>query len=641
MRCLRTFLLGTFAFTVTTFLGGCGANPIPINNSSQNGTGPAPTVTAVAEQVNGVAPNRKQEVQFSEAMNPATIDGSTFVVTDAGGDPMAGAVTYDPTFHLGIFQPDPPLETDKKYTATVTTGVQSAGGVSLASAYTYSFTTRASTDTSPIGILNTDPANGATCVSQTANIVITFTEEPDASTITPQSVTLTGPSGSVAVTMKMDVANTQLVLTPSASLEQNSTYTGTITTEVADLADVHLAAPVTFSFTTGPCSSGGGSNSGTYLYVGQTTPTLALRGYQVDVSAASLTEVPGSPFDETGGLEPGALLVNRNFVYSTSTNETTDADGAQFPSGTSTIWVYRADPASGTLTQIQSLTVSTIQAGLLLDPTGHDIYVLDSNGVLDTDTINSDGTLTSTGAQLRFSGDPVGSIALSPDGITGYATVVTGTVDCGFPPCPTNDATWEINRDPSSGDLTANHQVGTNQHLGNLEFDASGHHLLSQNNQGTAPNQISVDSVNSSTGALTPAPGSPFTTPRSLTESDDDIRAFGLDPSGGFVYALSFGGANFTREYVTVFSLSPTTGVLTPVQTFNMSAGDPTSLVVDRSLVYVVNWYINDQPSGPFTPSTIYAFRRDQATGMLSTGGNPVVMQNQEGLQGAAVMHVQ
>lgn len=139
-----------------------------------------------------------------------------------------------------------------------------------------------------------------------------------------------------------------------------------------------------------------------------------------------------------------------------------------------------------------------------------------------------------------------------------YATIETGE---------NQDATWAINRDASTGALTPNHQVSSDQHLYNETFDASGHYLLSE-----WQNQISVDSVDESTGDLTPVAGSPFTTPRSLTESGDTIRTFGLDPSGRFVYALSFGGS-LSVEYITVFSLAQPTGALTPVQTYDMTPG--------------------------------------------------------------------
>ena len=584
-------------------------------------------MVGLASQVNGVAPNREIGIVFSEDMDPSSINAQTFYLTG-----VAATVSYDPTSRIATLKPNNNLQPQTQYSATVTTGVASVAGVHMAQNYAFSFTTRASEDTSPPLVMSTTPANRATCVDVNTKITAIFSEGLDPATINSSSFFISGVQG----TITYDAVNLSATLTPSVPLQQNTTYTGTLTATIADLAGVALAAPVTFSFTTGPCGGGVGGGANTFLYVGVPT-TPAIRGYQADLNTATLAEVPGSPFPYAGAKSPGALIVNKDFVYATSTDQTTDASGAPVPSGTSTIWVYRAD-ASGTLTQVQTLTVPTTQAALFLEPTGHNIYDVDVNSNILTLTINADGTLTNTGSKLTPPG-ALESLAFSPGGQMAYASVVTGTVPgCDKGPCPTNDATWEVTRDATSGALTFNRQVGTNQHLFDMQIDASGKYLLSL----TTSTQISVYSINSSTGDLTPVPGSPFSTPRSLSESGDNIRAFGLDASGKFVYTLSFGGANFDREYVTVFSLSQTTGVLTPAQTSDISTpGNPTSLVVDQSLVYVVNWPVNLQPAGPFIPSRIYPLKRDGTTGMLSAGGNPIVMQDQEGLQGAAVMHFQ
>ena len=371
---------------------------------------------------------------------------------------------------------------------------------------------------------------------------------------------------------------------------------------------------------TSPGSGGTGENTGgsgggpAFLYVG-TDVTPAIQGYSVDTGSASLTEVPESPYGEAGA-GPVAVIVNKGNVYSSSTDETTTS-GAPFPTGTSTIRWYSADGTSGALTQAGSLTVPTTQAALFPEPTGHNLYDIDGNGAIRTLTISGDGSLTAMGSPLTLAG-PAVWLAVSPDGSLMYATIETGE---------NQDATWAINRDSTTGALTPNHQVSSDHHLYNEAFDASGRYLLSE-----WQNQISVDAVDESTGDLTPVAGSPFTTPRSLTESGDTIHSFGLDPSGRFVYALSFGG-NLSVEYVTVFSLAQPTGALTPVQTYDMKPGNPASLVADSTLVYEVNY--SGSTSG--TPGSINVFRRDPASGMLSAGGSSLTVQ--KGPDKAAILH--
>ena len=609
-------------------LSGCGGNVLTTSSNTPAPIGPAPTVIAVGEQVNGVAPNRKQEVQFSEAMDPSTINAQSFHVTDSSGKLAQGTVSYDPNFETASFLPTPALQVNATYTSTITIAAASTGGMHLASPYTYTFDTRSDADTSPLAVNSVLPAANTACVSPTTPITITFNEAPDANSVNTTNIVVTGPGGAVIpVTVKLNITTTQVVLTPASPLPP-----GTITVSlknVADLAGVMLAAPYTWSFSTG-CSGG----SATYLYVGVEFPQPAIRGYQVNVDTASLTDVPGSPFAHSGASGPGAVIVNKDFVYATSTDETT-VGGAPFPSGTISLWVYHADATSGTLTQVQRFTLP-IGGGLYLEPTGHDMYVFSGTEIVAL-AINPDGTVTNTGSGITLPG-PVGSVAVSPDGRLMYATVTTGTVSgCGKGPCPSNDVIWQIDRDTVTGSLTLNHSVsGTeNLHLGKLQFDASGGYLLGQ----SSSTHINVESVNHSTGDLTPVPGSPFTSTAAPT--GEFTRAFQIDPSGKFVYVVNLGETNFNSKYISVFSLSQATGALTPMQTFDMTPGtDVTGFDVDQSLVMVVNW-----PSGGsdvnFVPASINVFKRDPVTGFVSAGGSPVIMQDQERLENAAVMHYQ
>ncbi|HET9088507.1 MAG TPA: Ig-like domain-containing protein, partial [Acidobacteriaceae bacterium] len=169
MRSLRPILLCTSALTLTTLLAGCGAGSRPSFAGSGSGSGIAapssattPTVTSVAVQVNGTAPNRLQEVQFSEPMNPATINTQTFQITDASGKAVPGVVSYDANYYVASFQPTPALKPSASYTATITTGVASAQGAHLASNYTYAIKTRKMTDNSPTYVTATNPGMDAT-----------------------------------------------------------------------------------------------------------------------------------------------------------------------------------------------------------------------------------------------------------------------------------------------------------------------------------------------------------------------------------------------------------------------------------------------------------------------------------------------
>jgi len=107
-------------------------------------TGP-PTVisTAPPNGAGGICPNTVVVATFSEAMNPSTINATTFTLTAPGPTPVAGAVTYDAPSHAATFTPTNPLALSTPYTATITTGAQDLFGNPLASDFVWSFTTSA------------------------------------------------------------------------------------------------------------------------------------------------------------------------------------------------------------------------------------------------------------------------------------------------------------------------------------------------------------------------------------------------------------------------------------------------------------------------------------------------------------------
>lgn len=226
-----------------------------------SGSGPVPTVTAVSAQASGVPINRIQEVQFSEAMDPATITAQNFTITDGSGKAVTGTVAYDPDYNVASFTPAAALQANASYTITVTTGVASTGEMHLQSAYTFGFSTGAASDTNPFSVAQVNPAGSANCVSATTPITITFSEAPEVSTLTAADVMVKGPDGTVLKSgLSISVDKAQLTVTPAAPLPSGAI---TVTLQnVADLAGKGFAAPYTWSFSTACPSSGGGGGGG-------------------------------------------------------------------------------------------------------------------------------------------------------------------------------------------------------------------------------------------------------------------------------------------------------------------------------------------------------------------------------------------
>lgn len=254
---LRSALLSAIALTFSLYLASCGSSTSPVvSSTTPAGRGPVPAVSALAVELNGVAPNRKQEAQFSEAMDPSTISSKTFLIADAGGNQMPGVVTYDPDFDVALFQPTPALATNTQYTATITTGARSKGGMSLAGNYSWQFTTRADTDTSPISVINVSPFPDESCVSATTKITIDFSEAPDASTVTTANIVVTDSNGNkIPVTLSLSISGTQVVVTPTSPLPSGS-ITVTVS-NIGDLADQMMQQPFTWTFSTACTTTGG------------------------------------------------------------------------------------------------------------------------------------------------------------------------------------------------------------------------------------------------------------------------------------------------------------------------------------------------------------------------------------------------
>lgn len=103
-------------------------------------TTPTVSSTTPVDEATLVPLDASLRATFSEAMNADTLTATTFVVTV--GEPavaIEGSVIYADS--TAFFSPAAQLASDSTFTATITTGAESANGVALAANHEWSFTT--------------------------------------------------------------------------------------------------------------------------------------------------------------------------------------------------------------------------------------------------------------------------------------------------------------------------------------------------------------------------------------------------------------------------------------------------------------------------------------------------------------------
>jgi hypothetical protein len=183
---------------------------------------------------------------FSEPMNMlSVINPASFTI---GG--VAGTTHYEPLSNTVIFIPLAALSSGTTYTATIRGNVADAFGNLMGVDHIWSFTTTTAPLVTLPTVISTGPADNGTNVPVDAVITAVFSEPMDPLTIMnpPQFTISPGVQGLVSY----DIASRTAIFTPSAPLAPATTYTGTISNNVQDLAGHRMTANHTWSFTTAP-----------------------------------------------------------------------------------------------------------------------------------------------------------------------------------------------------------------------------------------------------------------------------------------------------------------------------------------------------------------------------------------------------
>ena len=339
----------------------------------------------------------------------------------------------------------------------------------------------------------------------------------------------------------------------------------------------------------GTCTCGSGtaacpiSPGPEFLYA--TSFGAQILAFSIDHNSGTLTTI-GSVAGPS--MTFGLTAVNNQFLYAS------DSSNAQLDG-------FSINQTTGALTALAGSPFSSETFSLPADlatPTGSSLlYAADIGGV-DAFTISAAGTPAALSGSPALAGVS-SSIAVDPSGKFLYASVPDGIF------AYTIDSTGVLAAVPDSPFAIGPGLTGDMP----LSIVDTGSYVYAALGQA---NQIAAFSVVSGTGALTPVPGSPFST--------------GTNPSAlvfasGFLYALNRPIIGHFDSYITSYSVNSNSGVLTPLFLGSYVAIDAISMVADSfgEYLYVseltgIQAFSIDSTNGTLTPVA--------ATPSLESGAN-------------------
>lgn len=250
-RLLKLWALCTAAMLCSAFITGCGGG----GGGGSADSNPAPSVvytTPVNDEAD-VGTASKITVTFSEAMKEDTIKTESFklenITTDTPTTVTLSSVKYDTANKIATITPSA-LEANQEYRVTVNAVVKDTSGKAMQSAYPWTFKTGATVGVAP-QLASKAPVAGAINVGTNTAVVMSFTKPMDINTFNSSSFTLQKTLDASTVAGTFSLVGKVVVFTPSAPIAKDTDYTATVTTQAKDTSGIALAAPVSWSFTTG------------------------------------------------------------------------------------------------------------------------------------------------------------------------------------------------------------------------------------------------------------------------------------------------------------------------------------------------------------------------------------------------------
>ncbi len=394
---------------------------------------PSVTSTTPSSGATSVSPKSTVTATFDRDIDPATLTGQTFTLTDANGNSVGATVTYNATTDTATLVPASALNAFTTYTATLTTGVEAWNRTGLSAAVTWSFTTGAGT---PPSVTAQTPANGATAVATTSAVTASFDRPLNPGTVNGQTFTLTAAGGSaVAATVTYNSGSSIATLTPSAPLIPSAQYTATLSTGIQAVDGTALSSPVTWSFTTraaltvtsqtpAPQATGISPNAAVRAVFSRAANPTTITGQTFTLTDPNGNSVPATvSYDSstnTASLTPTAPLALQT-TYTATVTAVTATDGGTLASPIS--WAFTTAPTNPPIPTVTTMAPAAATTNVAMTASVAATF----NVGLDSATVNA--------GSFRLT-DPSGNGV--PATVTYNAATMTATLT---PNAPLNPAT--------------------------------------------------------------------------------------------------------------------------------------------------------------------------------------------------------
>ena len=181
---------------------------------------------------------------FNKALNPSTINNSTFLLR-TNNTSVSGSVSYDDS--TAIFTPSGDLQDGTVYTATVTDSIRDLYGNTPTNNYEWNFITK-NVDRTPPHVSSTNPIHDEEDVPFDIPITATFSERVDPASVNNNTFRMRTSNGNVSGSISYE--DSMATFTPAEHLQDGTVFTATVTNAIRDLNGNSPTNNYNWSFTT-------------------------------------------------------------------------------------------------------------------------------------------------------------------------------------------------------------------------------------------------------------------------------------------------------------------------------------------------------------------------------------------------------